>query len=300
MSNRHLARTLVLQSLFQWDFNDKSENVQKILEYNKEEFAPDFDDQEFSRDLLAGVVKKVQELDRLITKYAPEWPLEQITTVDRNVLRIGIFELKYDPAIPPKVAINEAIEVAKKYGGESSGKFVNGVLGSVYKDMQAAGEKKECETEPAQEFSAGGVVYKKEGAEYKFALILDAYDKWTFPKGHIEPGEDKEKAALREVGEETGLTRAKSCGYLGSIDIKVKEPNKAPVPKTVYYYLMETADQELKITKEPEVKDAKWADKEEALKIISYENALEIFKAALKKLSAEGAVPDGRRGSASG
>jgi len=300
MSNRHLARTLVLQSLFQWDFNEQKENLHQLLEHNKKEFADGFDDQGFAKELTENIAGKISEIDGMIKKYAPEWPLEQITTVDRNVLRIGIFELKFAQAIPPKVAINEAIELAKAYGGESSGKFVNGVLGSVYKDMQAAGEKKECETEPAQEFSAGGVVYKKEGTEYKFALILDAYDKWTFPKGHIEPGEDKEKAALREVGEETGLTRAKSCGYLGSIDIKVKEPNKAPVPKTVYYYLMETADQELKITKEPEVKDAKWADKEEALKIISYENALEIFKAALKKLSAEGAVPDGRRGSASG
>jgi N utilization substance protein B len=293
MSNRHLARTLVLQSLFQWDFNDQSENTQQILEHNKEEFAPDFEDQEFSHNLLEGVVKKVKELDKLITKYAPEWPLEQITTVDRNVLRIGIFELKYDPSIPPKVAINEAIELAKKYGGESSGKFVNGVLGSVFKDMQTSGEKKQYEAEPVQEFSAGGVVYRKEGEEYKFVLVLDAYDKWTFPKGHIEAGEDKEKAALREVGEEIGITKAQSRGYLGSIDIKVKEPNKPPVPKTVYYYLMETAASELSVTKEPEVKDAKWFNPAEALKTISYENALEIFKAALKKLSAKGGSASG-------
>ncbi|MBU1148677.1 transcription antitermination factor NusB, partial [Patescibacteria group bacterium] len=77
-----------------------------------------------------------QEIDQLITKYAPEWPLDQITTVDRNVLRIGVYELKFDDDIPPKVAINEAIELAKTFGGESSGKFVNGVLGAIFKDMQ--------------------------------------------------------------------------------------------------------------------------------------------------------------------
>ena len=84
--------------------------------------------------------KNLKEINSLITKYAPQWPLEQITIVDRNVLRLGIYELKYDPDIPPKVAINEAIELAKTFGGESSGKFVNGVLGSIFKDLPQAKE----------------------------------------------------------------------------------------------------------------------------------------------------------------
>ena len=285
MSNRHLARTLVLQSLFQWDFNNQTENIHKILENNKNEFAPDFDDQNFSEDLLIKVVKNIKEIDGLIKTYAPEWPLDQITVVDRNVLRLGIFELKVSAEIPPKVAINEAIELAKTYGGESSGKFVNGVLGSIFKSMQENGEKKEFEKEPPREFSAGGVVYKKNGDEYKYILILDAYDKWTFPKGHIEENEDKEKAAEREVCEEVGLKHVKVKDYLGSIDIKVNEPNKRPVPKTVLYYLIETTDENLKVTAEPEVKDVKWVTKAEALKLISYENAKEIFNEAIKKLN---------------
>ncbi|HLC63985.1 MAG TPA: transcription antitermination factor NusB [Patescibacteria group bacterium] len=285
MSNRHLARTLVLQALFQWDFNGQKENLQQLLEQNKEEFASGFDDQNFSKELIAGIAGKIPEIDSLIKKYAPEWPLEQITTVDRNVLRIGIFELKFAKEIPPKVAINEAIELAKNYGGESSGKFVNGVLGSVFKDMQIVGEKKEYESEPAKEYSAGGVVFRKEGNDYRFALVLDAYDKWTFPKGHIEDNEDKEKAALREISEETGLKQTKNLGYLDSIEIKVKEPGKRPVPKTVYYFLVEAEDSELTISREPEVKEARWLTKEEALKNIGYENAKGIFKAALKKLN---------------
>jgi len=285
MSNRHLARTLVLQSLFQWDFNEQKENLHQLLEHNKKEFADGFDDQGFAKELTENIAGKISEIDGMIKKYAPEWPLEQITTVDRNVLRIGIFELKFAQAIPPKVAINEAIELAKAYGGESSGKFVNGVLGSVFKDMQTVGEKKEFETEPEREFSAGGVVYRQDNDDYQFALILDAYDKWTFPKGHIEKNEDREKAALREVAEEIGLTKTKNLGYLDSIEIKVKEPGKRPVPKTVYYYLIKAEDRELNITKEPEVKEAKWLNQEEALKIIGYENAKNIFKAALKKLN---------------
>lgn len=284
MSNRHLARTLVLQSLFQWDFNNRTENLEEILRNNQREFAPEFDDQNFSKELLEKIVDRIQKLDDLIAKYAPDWPLEQITVTDRNVLRIGIFELKFSLEIPPKVAINEAIELAKTYGSEASGKFINGVLGSVFKDMRDKGEKKDFEKEEAREFSAGGVVFAEVNGHYEFALVLDAYDKWTFPKGHIETNEDKEKAALREVAEEIGVHQSISLGYLGSIDIKVNEPNKKPFPKTIYYYLLKTEKQPLTITAEPEVKEARWMDKNEANKIISYENAKKIFNAALKKL----------------
>ncbi|OGY47642.1 MAG: transcription antitermination factor NusB [Candidatus Buchananbacteria bacterium RIFCSPHIGHO2_02_FULL_45_11b] len=136
MSNRHLARTIALQSLYQWDFNGRQENdLPNIVGRNLKEFAPQFDDKGFIEQLVLGVIKNQPEIDGLIAKYAPEWPLEQITIVDRNVLRIGIQELKFDPEIPEKVAINEAIELAKTFGGESSGKFVNGVLGTIYKEL---------------------------------------------------------------------------------------------------------------------------------------------------------------------
>ena len=122
----------------------KSNEVKVIIERNREEFAPQFDDKGFIERLVLGVVKNQAEIDRLITTYAPEWPLEQITMVDRNVLRIGIQEMKFDDDIPEKVAINEAIELAKTFGGESSGKFVNGVLGTIYKKiLEERGEKPE-------------------------------------------------------------------------------------------------------------------------------------------------------------
>lgn len=143
MSNRHLARTIALQTLYQWDFNKQtSAELDKSVQRNLREFAPQFDDKGFIENLVKGVAKNQKEIDELITKYAPEWPLEQITMVDRNVLRIGIQELKFEEDIPEKVAINEAIELAKTFGGESSGKFVNGVLGSIYKKIIEAGEDK--------------------------------------------------------------------------------------------------------------------------------------------------------------
>lgn len=136
MSNRHLARTIVLQTLYQWDFNKmRPEELKNNITRNLREFAPQFDDKGFIENLINGVISNQKEIDGLIIKYAPEWPLEQITMVDRNVLRIGIQEMRFDKDIPEKVAINEAIELAKTFGGESSGKFVNGVLGTIYKEM---------------------------------------------------------------------------------------------------------------------------------------------------------------------
>jgi len=137
MSNRHLARTIALQTLYQWDFNGKdSSNIAAVVNRDLKEFAPQFEDNGFVQHLVSGVIKNQKEIDQLITKFAPEWPLDQIMMIDRNVLRIGIQEMKYDPDIPEKVAINEAIELAKTFGGESSGKFVNGVLGTIYKKLQ--------------------------------------------------------------------------------------------------------------------------------------------------------------------
>ncbi|MCU0679538.1 MAG: transcription antitermination factor NusB [Planctomycetes bacterium] len=137
MSNRHLARTIAMQSLFLWDFRAKKEDdLRPIVEGVFANFAPQFDDQGFVFNLLSGVMKNIRAVDTYITKYATEWPLEQITIVDRNILRIGVYELIFDEGIPAKVAINEAIEIAKTFGSESSGKFVNGVLGAIYKDMQ--------------------------------------------------------------------------------------------------------------------------------------------------------------------
>jgi len=136
MSNRHLARTIALQTLYQWDFSDKKPiELSSIIKRDLNEFAPQFDDKGFIEHLVKGVITNQKEIDALIVRYAPEWPIEQITMIDRNVLRIGIQEMKYDDDIPEKVAINEAIELAKTFGGESSGKFVNGVLGTIYKEI---------------------------------------------------------------------------------------------------------------------------------------------------------------------
>jgi len=138
MASRHLSRSIAMQSLYEWDFTGlKPAVLEKIVERNIEEFGPGLEDKSFVWKLVNGVVEHIKEIDNIITKAAPEWPLEQITIVDRNVLRIGLFELLYEnkEEVPPKVAINEAIELAKSFGGESSGKFINGVLGTIYNEL---------------------------------------------------------------------------------------------------------------------------------------------------------------------
>lgn len=138
MANRHLSRSIAMQSLFEWDFAGKqARTLKQIIQHNLAEFAPGMDSPEFVYTLVGGVEEHLPEIDALITKTAPEWPLESITLVDRNVLRLGIYELKFAhaPDVPPKVAINESIELAKTFGGAASGKFVNGILGAIYKQM---------------------------------------------------------------------------------------------------------------------------------------------------------------------
>ncbi len=139
MASRHLSRSIAMQSLYEWDFQGKKPDfLDKVVEKNIQEYGPGLEDAGFVWQLIRGVTDKIAQIDKIIEKAAPEWPIEQITIVDRNVLRIGLYELLYakKEEVPPKVAINEAIELAKTFGGENSGRFINGVLGTVYKEIE--------------------------------------------------------------------------------------------------------------------------------------------------------------------
>ncbi len=139
-ANRHLGRIIALQTLYEQDFRDecKDENfdLDAVLARNIERYKKTIDDPEFVVKLVKGVAAKQKELDGTIQPVAPEWPLEQIARIDRVVLRIGLYELKYDKEIPAKVVINEAVELAKSFGGDNSSKFINGVLGTLLRQEQ--------------------------------------------------------------------------------------------------------------------------------------------------------------------
>ena len=138
MANRHLSRSIAMQSLYEWDFRGRNDDkIEEIIKKNIKEFAPGMEDTSFVYSLVENTTVNRGKIDPLIEKCAPEWPLDQVTVVDRNILRLGIGELLFGnyEEVPPKVAINEAIELAKSFGGESSGRFINGVLGTIYREL---------------------------------------------------------------------------------------------------------------------------------------------------------------------
>ncbi|PIR44357.1 transcription antitermination factor NusB [Candidatus Wolfebacteria bacterium CG10_big_fil_rev_8_21_14_0_10_31_9] len=137
MATRHLIRSIILQSLYEWDFYKRKEEFVSVLERNLTEFGAGIDEPEFAWKIANGVLSHIKEIDEIIIKAAPQWPIRQIPIIDRNILRIGLYELIYADRteVPEKVAINEAIELAKNFGGQNSGKFINGVLGTIYKEI---------------------------------------------------------------------------------------------------------------------------------------------------------------------
>lgn len=139
-SNRHLGRIVALQTLYEYEFRtqseDKSANIEEIINRNLERYDEAIQDKKFVTSLIKGVLKYQTSIDDEIRPIAPDWPIEQIARVDRNILRIGIYELLHQAKkVPPKVAINEAVELAKAFGSDNSSKFVNGVLGTAYRTL---------------------------------------------------------------------------------------------------------------------------------------------------------------------
>jgi len=154
MASRHLCRMIALQSLYEWDFWNKEKEIDEIISRNLDNYGADLTDKEFPKNLVNGVISHLEEIDAIITKSAPERPLAQINIVDRNILRMGLFEVLLERAddVPVKVAINEAVELAKNYGGDKSYSFVNGVLGMVFRTVEGINEEvKEGATETLEE-----------------------------------------------------------------------------------------------------------------------------------------------------
>ena len=169
-SNRHLGRIIALQSLYEYEFRSKagdaSADIDSIVAKNIEPYAKALGDVDFVHDLTHGVFDEMEQLDKELQPMAPEWPISSISSIDRNVLRIGLFELtRRRETVPPKVAINEAVELAKAFGSDNSSKFINGVLGTAYRN--AGGEEKEQHAESEKTETAGDVAETKQGGEAK-------------------------------------------------------------------------------------------------------------------------------------
>ncbi len=300
MTNRHLARSIVLQTLFEWDTaHAKEAEVAGILERNAAEFGGEDMDRSFMEGLLDGVLAKRADIDLVISKAAPEWPLERIAAVDRNILRIGLYELLFaDRAqVPAKVAINEAIELAKTFGGESSGRFVNGVLGAVYKELgepgkDEQGEKKSgkvrYEDMPVQRLG-GAVVYSKHDGQYYLALVHDVFGHWTLSKGKIGDtpevaNETDEEGTTRKVKEEIGLGITIE-EKVGENEYVASHPEKGKYRKHVVYFLARAPFEPLVLQQgKGGLDDAKWFRLQDIIDLNFYDDMLPIVTVAVQKL----------------
>lgn len=299
MANRHLARSVVLQTLFEWDTaHTPDAETPGILARNASEFGGSDTDKPFMEGLLAGVLAKHGDLDLIITKAAPDWPLERIAPIDRNILRIGLYELLFaDRAqVPPKVAINEAIELGKIFGGESSGRFINGVLGAVYKEMGEPGkdeqgkkkvERKRYEDLPLQQLG-GAVVYALHEGQYYLALVHDVFGHWTLSKGRVantpeNATETLEEGTAREVKEEIGLTCVVE-DKIGENEYVASHPEHGKYRKHVTYFLAKASFEPLNLKKSGGLDDAKWFKLPDILGLNFYDDMLPIVTAAVQKL----------------
>ena len=297
MANRHLARSTVLQSLYEWDFRNKTDSeVVEIIARNAEEFAGEAGDLSFMKELMISILDKRKDIDNIITKAAPDWPLDKISIIDRNILRIGLYELIFadKKEVPAKVAINEAIELAKSYGGEKSGKFVNGVLGSVYREMGEPGKdetskkkKNKIADVPFEKMPieklGGTIVFSKDGGETYIALVHDVFGYWTLPKGHINENESETGGTERAVSEELGIPisiREK----LGNNEYVASHPEKGKIRKQVIYYLAEAKFNPLRLDRSGGLDDANWFKLKDILNLNFYNDILPIVTKAINLL----------------
>lgn len=297
MANRHLSRTIVLQSLYEWDFGNKKEDeISDIFRRNAQEFASNMSDAPFMERLLHGVIAKKKELDNIIEKAAPDWPIDKISVMDRNILRLGLYELLFSDRkeVPAKVAINEAIELAKNFGGETSGKFVNGVLGAVYKEIGEPGKdevskkkvKKQDDKDIPVEHLSGAVVYAKDKDEVYLALIHDIFGHWTLTKGKLKEGEDLEAGTIRNVKDELGLN-VKIKDKLDENTYVAFSPETGKKKKHVTYFLVETKFADIKLEEKGGLDDAKWFKLKDILELNFYNDILPIVTKAINIILAQ-------------
>ncbi|HEX4798929.1 MAG TPA: transcription antitermination factor NusB [Candidatus Paceibacterota bacterium] len=292
MANRHLSRSIVLQTLFEWDLNNiEKERVADALNRNIEEFAPHRSDAVFMERLLDGILQKHSELDMVIEKAAPEWPLDRIAPVDRNILRLGLYELLFSDRkdVPAKVAINEAIELAKQFGGDNSSRFVNGVLGAVYKEIGEPGKeevsknkkKKDVPYEQMEvERLAGSVVYALDNGVMYLALVHDIFGHWTLSKGRVAEQESVQEGARRSLKEEIGVL-ADVEDELGKNEYIASHPEKGKIRKQVTYFLAKAPYQDLVLAQKGGLDDAKWFKVADILELNFYEDILPIVTKAV-------------------
>ncbi len=292
MANRHLYRSIVLQALFEWDMHHFSHSdFEKTVRYITESFLSLENDayQEEAIDFLKKIAEKREILDEIIEKAAPDWPLSKMTVIDRNILRMGIYELLFmdKGLVPAKVTLNEAVELAKQFGGSKSSKFVNGVLGAVYRELGEPGKddfpkRKKMRNVPLEEMEidkkGAAVVYSidKNGV-IRIGMVHDIFGYWTLSKGGIEEGETAEEGTVREVKEETHWD-VEIIEKLGENEYIAYPPDRGPVRKQVQYFLARSAYTKPKLEENSGgLDDVRWFELSEIADLNMYDDVSQML-----------------------
>lgn len=264
--------------------------VETILIRNRDEFGEGVKDISFAKQIVTDALSRRITVDDIITRAAPDWPLDKIGVVDRNILRIGLCELLFGDRtqVPPKVAIDEAIELAKTFGGETSGKFVNGVLGAIYKEMgepekAQVTKKTDKSTMPRQLLSGAVVVATHEGKRY-LGLVHDVFGYWTLSKGKIHEGETVEEGTIRGVKEEMGIDITLD-EIIGQNEYIANNPEHGKIVKHVTYYRAVSAYTPLSLEKKGGLDDVKWFEEHEVKGLRMYDDIKPLIERALSQTS---------------
>lgn len=251
MANRQLQRSVLLQTLYEWDMRGfDNQALSTYLTYTAEKFnALDEEDKEQLQGIANEITKKRVVIDEIIEKAAPMWPLEKIAITDRNVLRIGLYELLFGDheEVPHKVAINEAIELGKRFGGPKSGKFINGVIGAVYREIGEPGKDDTTKAKmpevayedmPVEKKGAAVVFSIDEHNTIRIGMVHDVFGYWTLSKGGIAEGLTPEEGTIKKIKSETNWDITETLAELGENEYIAYPPEKGPTRKQVTYFLM--------------------------------------------------------------
>ncbi len=286
LKGRTLGRAIVLQTLFEIDSDNLwGKNNDDILMRNFAEFAGDTKLLPFIKTLLETILAKRNDLDKIIQKAAPQWPLERIAVIDRNILRIGLSELLFadHDNVPYKVAINEAIELAKEFGSDRSSKFVNGVLGAVYTEMGEPGKDEQGDITGTEDVIAA-LPYTKHDEDVYVAVVHDIFGYWTVVKGKKHDTETDEEALKRKVKEEIGLDIVSVQDNLGQSQYKAKNKQGDKVLRKVNYFLTQVPFDDLHLKSDGGLDDAKWFRLADIRELKFYDDLLEIISNAVNIL----------------
>jgi len=270
------------------------ECIEHLEQYGKE-FGARESDMPFMKTLLSSALAKQKEIDEVIVRAAPEWPLEKISAIDRNILRLGLTELLFSDRaqVPAKVAINEAIELAKNFGSNSSSRFVNGVLGAVYVELGEPGKgegsarkQQGAKAKMPVEELVGSVIYARDNGEVYLALVHDIFGHWTLSKGKLQAEEKHEDGVARKAREEIGL-EVVTEDLLGENEYIANDAHAAGGKKKRHatYFLARAEFTDLRLKKEGGLDDAQWFPLASVGDLNFYDDVLPVVTRAINILA---------------